>query len=84
MSPLPGDIFKIDPVLRPEYQTIKVLAAIPPQYSDVKLVVNRKEKLPMSDAGVWWTLKKGSQQLQLEAKNGKRVVFSKPVTVEVN
>ena len=84
LSPLPGDIFKIDPVLRPEYQTIKVLAAIPPQYSDVKLVVNRKEKLPMSDAGVWWTLKKGSQQLQLEAKNGKRVVFSRPVTVEVN
>ncbi len=84
LSPLPGDIFKIDPVLRPEYQSIKILAAVPRQFSDVKLVVNKNDKKPFDRAGTWWMLKKGTQRLQLEAKNGDRVVLSKPVTVQVD
>jgi hypothetical protein len=84
LSPLPGDIFKIDPVLRPEYQSIKILAAIPQQFFDVKLVVNKNDKMPFDPAGTWWMLKKGTQRLQLEAKNGNRVVLSKPVTVQVD
>ena len=84
LSPLPGDIFKIDPVLRPEYQAIRIEAAIPQRYADVKLVVNKKEELSLDGNGVWWTLKKGSQRMQLMAKDGRRVVFSKSVTVEVH
>jgi penicillin-binding protein 1C len=83
LSPLSGDIFKIDPVLRLEYQTIKVFAAIPQQFSDVKLVVNKKEKLPMDASGIWWTLRKGTQRLQLEARDRNRLVMSKPITINV-
>jgi penicillin-binding protein 1C len=83
LSPLPGDIFKLDPVLRPEYQSIKVLAVIPQQYSNVKLVVNNKESLPFDPSGTWWQLKKGTQQLRLEARSRNRVVFSKSVTIDV-
>lgn len=84
LSPLSGDIFKIDPVLRPEYQSIKVLAAIPPQYSDVTLVVNKKEKLPIDPSGTWWALKKGTQRLQLVARDRNRIVTSKPITIQVD
>jgi penicillin-binding protein 1C len=84
LSPLSGDIFKLDPVLRPEYQSIKVLAAIPQQFTEVKLVVNKKEKLPIDAAGTWWTLKKGTQRLQLEAKEKNRTVTSKPITIQVD
>ncbi len=83
LSPLPGDIFKIDPILRPEYQTIRVLGVIPEEFSDVKLVVNKKEKLPFDPTGTWWTLKKGVQRLQLEAKDRNRIVMSKAITIEV-
>jgi penicillin-binding protein 1C len=83
LSPLSGDIFKIDPVLRAEYQSIKVSAAIPQQFSDVKLVVNKKEKVPMDASGIWWTLRKGTQRLQLEARDRNRLVMSKPITINV-
>lgn len=83
LSPLSGDIFKLDPILRPEYQSIKILAAIPKNFSGVRLVVNKKESLPFDASGTWWTLKKGTQRLQLEARDGKRVVVSRPVTVAV-
>jgi penicillin-binding protein 1C len=83
LSPLPGDIFKIDPILRPEYQTVKVLGVIPEQFSDVKLVVNKKERLPFDPTGTWWTLKKGTQRLQLEARDKNRVVVSRSITIEV-
>ncbi|HEY6951018.1 MAG TPA: penicillin-binding protein 1C [Bacteroidota bacterium] len=84
LSPLPGDIFKIDPVLRPEYQSIRILAAIPQQFSDVRLVVNKKETLPCDPSGTWWTLKKGRQRLQLEARDRNRVVVSRPITIQVD
>jgi penicillin-binding protein 1C len=84
LSPLSGDIFKLDPVLRREYQSIKILAAIPRQFTDVKLVVNRKEKLPIDGSGTWWTLKKGLQRLQLQARDGNRTVTSKPITIQVD
>ncbi|HTP12124.1 MAG TPA: penicillin-binding protein 1C [Bacteroidota bacterium] len=83
LSPLSGDIFKLDPVLRPEYQTIKVSAAIPPEYSDVKLVINKTEKLRIDDTGAWWALKKGTQRFQLEARDRSRLVLSKPITINV-
>lgn len=83
LSPNSGDIFKIDPVLRPEYQTIKIVAAVPQQLSSVTLVVNKKEKLPYDPSGVWWTLKKGTQRLQLEARDKKGLVHSRPITIEV-
>ncbi len=84
LSPLPGDIFKIDPVLRPEYQAIKILAAIPQQYSEVRLLVNRKEVVPFDPSGTWWNLRKGEQRLQLEARHNNRTVLSKPVTIQVD
>jgi penicillin-binding protein 1C len=83
LSPNSGDIFKIDPVLRPEYQSIKILAAIPQQFTDVKLIVNKTETLPFDPSGTWWSLKKGPQRLQLEARDRKRMVLSKPITIEV-
>ncbi len=83
LSPLPGDIYKIDPVLRPEYQSIQIIAAVPQQLTNVKLVVNKKEKLPFDASGMWWMLKKGIQQLQLEARDRSRLVVSKPITINV-
>jgi penicillin-binding protein 1C len=83
LSPLSGDIFKLDPILRPEYQSIQILAAIPTQFKDVRLVVNRKETILMDPSWTWWTLKKGTQQFQLEARDRNRLVVSKPVTINV-
>ena len=82
LSPLPGDIFKLDPILRPEYQTIKVLASVPQQFSNVILVVNKK-RIPYDPAGTWWTLKKGTQRFQLEAREKDRIVVTKPITIDV-
>jgi len=83
LSPLHGDIFKIDPVLRKEYQSIRITGAVPGQFSDVKLVVNKKETLPFDPSGTWWTLRKGIQRLRLEARDKNRVVMSKAITIEV-
>jgi len=83
LFPLSGDIFKLDPILRPEHQSIRVSAAIPQQYSNVKLVVNKKEKLPIDADGASWTLKKGTQRLQLQARDRNRLVVSKPITINV-
>ena len=76
-------MFKIDPILRPEYQSIQILAAIPREFRNVMLVVNDKERLVMNERGTWWTLKKGTQKLQLEARDRNRLVVSKPITINV-
>ncbi|HTP13850.1 MAG TPA: hypothetical protein VMM37_09470, partial [Bacteroidota bacterium] len=60
-----------------------VSAAIPPEYSDVKLVINKTEKLRIDDTGAWWALKKGTQRFQLEARDRNRLVMSKPITINV-
>ncbi|MGE5315198.1 MAG: penicillin-binding transpeptidase domain-containing protein, partial [Acidobacteriota bacterium] len=64
-SPNQGDLFKIDPSLRREYQTIRVRGFIPAGARDVRLVVDGAEERVFTEAGVVWTLEKGVHQFQL-------------------
>ncbi len=65
LSPNDGDLFKLDPTLRPEYQTVRILGFIPDRVSNVSVVVDDKEFYRYDRRGVWWNLKKGSHRLQL-------------------
>lgn len=83
LSPQNGQIYKIDPILRPEYQTIRVLAHIPPNVSNVTLRVNGEEPIPYSSEKTWWKLKKGVHRLQLDGVLGGKTIRSKPIMITV-
>jgi hypothetical protein len=83
VSPNTGDYFKIDPVLRPEYQTIAISGFIPKAISHVMLYVNGKEKMPFGEDGVQWTLQKGIYQFQLCGLLENQAVKSQSVIINV-
>jgi len=74
-SPNEGDIFKLDPVLRTEFQSIRVVGSIDKSVHSPSLVVNGTERVPFAGRHVWWQLKKGVHRLSLEGtRRGERVV----------
>lgn len=83
LSPQNGQIYKIDPILRKEYQTIRILAHLPPGISDVRVHVNGTDQFPYGSAATWWTLKRGNHRFQLDGKIRGRKVTSRPVTISV-
>ncbi len=80
--PVDGDHFKIDPVLRSEYQSIKVLGTAPEKADSVLLRVDR-DRVSFNPSGTWWTLKPGKHVMQIEAMLGRTKHLSEPVVVEV-
>jgi penicillin-binding protein 1C len=74
--PHSGDVFKIDPVLRKEYQKVKVATTVPQSIGKVKLKVNDSTEIsysPIRDA--WIPLTKGKNTIQLTGiYRGKPVV----------
>jgi penicillin-binding protein 1C len=83
VSPNSGDYFKIDPVLRSEYQTITIAGFIPSRVSQVMLRVNESQDIPFNEHGVEWKLRKGVYRFQLCGYMKEKQVVSKPVVINV-
>jgi penicillin-binding protein 1C len=83
VSPNTGDYFKIDPVLRREYQTITIAGFVPPGMDHVRLRINGAEDRPFTSAGVRWQLQKGVYRFQLVADSRRSEVYSRPVVITV-
>ena len=83
VSPNSGDYYKIDPVLRPEYQTITIAGFVPRGLTGVVLRVNGKEDLPFDAAGVEWKLQKGVFRFQLYGFVEQKQVHSSTVIINV-
>ena len=83
LSPVDGDLFKIDPSLRREYQAIRILANVPPNLSDARLLVDKHEVGPLAAGGAWWDLRRGVHQLRIEARSKERTYVSRVVRIVV-
>jgi hypothetical protein len=82
LYPVDGDHFKIDPVLRSEYQSIKVMGMSPGNADSLLLCVDH-DRVPFEPSGTWWTLKLGRHVMKIEAMVGTTRQLSAPVVVEV-
>ena len=83
VSPSGGEYFKIDPVLRREYQKITIAGFVPRGLSGVVLRINGREDIPFGPSGVEWCLQKGMFRFQLQGRKGDAVVTSAPVVINV-
>jgi penicillin-binding protein 1C len=83
VTPVSGDIYRLDPVLRPEYQTIRIMGSVPQRYRNVRLLVDGTLELPYTSGGVRWKLKRGSHTFQLAARSNAEPTESRPVTIRV-
>ena len=83
VSPNPGDYFKIDPVLRPEYQKILISGFVPQGLTEVVLRINGAQEIAFGPGGVEWQLQKGVFRFQLRGLARNAQVLSAPVTINV-
>jgi hypothetical protein len=84
LTPQDGQLFKIDPVLRKEYQTIRITGRVPPDVSDVRVRLNNGRVLSYNAEGLWWQLQKGEHRFQLEGVRRGRLVRSAAVDITVH
>jgi len=86
LFPQEGDIFKLDPVLRPHYQSIRFRASVPPDLgiSSVEWWVNGQKVgssgLPYTFP---WALKKGAWTIKATARGKEKVLESATVKILV-
>lgn len=82
--PEDGAMFKLDPVLRREYQAVKFTVAVGGSYNDVRLLVDGK---PLSrnieSSSYEWSLEEGDHAFQLVGEKNGRIVKSNVVHVRV-
>ncbi len=83
VAPVNGDVYKLDPVLRREYQTLRVLGSIPDRMRDVRLRVDGSAEVPYQNGGVRWTLAPGAHVFSLVGLLADHLVESRPVTIHV-
>jgi penicillin-binding protein 1C len=83
VSPNTGDYFKIDPVLRREYQTITIAGFVPRGLSGITLRVNGGQEIPFDETGVRRQLQKGVFRFQLSGYAGEKQCVSLPVVINV-
>jgi penicillin-binding protein 1C len=87
ISPEPQTIFRIDPVLPPDIQQVRFLAAAPSGAHDVTFFV---DGIPLAVVNsppfqVWWTLTPGEHTISASGYDGSdRVIQSSAVSVTVN
>ena len=84
LSPMSGDYFKLDPVLRSEFQTVLVRAYVPPPAGRAELLVDGTAMCSLSDGIGWWRLQRGVHRLQVQAELQGRRMSSKSVLVTVD
>ncbi|MEO8167519.1 MAG: penicillin-binding protein 1C [bacterium] len=85
--PSTGDVFKLDPILRAEYQTVTIESQIEPGVKEVSLWLNGtpvatlqppfRFRLPLA------SLRKGSSTLMLKGKRNSKSIQSDPIVVAV-
>jgi penicillin-binding protein 1C len=78
-----GEIFKIDPILRPEYQSIKIVGIIPEGISNVHLKLDDEQELLYNPDGVWWGLQRGIHTFHLEGDRHSKKIVSKEIKIFV-
>ncbi|MGD0337236.1 MAG: penicillin-binding protein 1C [Bacteroidota bacterium] len=83
VAPGNGEIFKIDPVLRPEYQSIKIVGIVPEGTSDVQIRFDDIREFPYTDGGVWWNLQRGIHKFYLRGRAQNKDVVSRSVTITI-
>jgi penicillin-binding protein 1C len=85
-SPQDGDVFKLDPVLRPEYQALRLRASLAEEIGveAVEWWVNgRKVGRAGFPFSLPWHLRPGSYIIQARADLGSGMVASRPVKIKV-
>jgi penicillin-binding protein 1C len=82
VSPNTGDYFRIDPVLRQEYQSILIKGFVPDSIDEVELHINA-DTVPFDGSGFQWKLRKGEYRLQLSGTRRGNDVVSAPVHITV-
>ena len=84
--PRNGDIFQIDPVLRDEYQRIKLKVSLAPGSPARKvewLVNGRKVGEAAHPYSIFWNLLPGSYTIKARTTSGRLTVESQPVRITV-
>lgn len=84
--PRDGDVFKLDPVLKRDYQSITLRALAPDGggLDDVSWWVNgRIAARSGTELALSWRLRPGSYTIKVTASDGRRRLESRPVTVRV-
>jgi penicillin-binding protein 1C len=81
--PHSGDVFKIDPVLRKEYQKIKIETLLPSALRNAHLFVNGTETIPIESDGTWWQLRKGEHVMQVIGTFKKWKISSRKIKILV-
>lgn len=86
LQPVNGDIFKIDPVLRPEFQTLKLEACVPPKtgIAAVEWRVNGHTLGESSSPFFFlWHLKPGYYTIEAFGTAGGKIFKTPPVKIQV-
>lgn len=82
--PSDGDIFKIDPILRPEYQTLQLEALAPHGTNTVEWIIDSvsvaKTKSPYSAR---WQLTEGTHRMQLKVDSQPTPLYSPEILISV-
>lgn len=83
--PEEGDFFRIDPLLRPEYQKIKLRAVVPEGCRSLTYIVDSQRLAPVTGPfSLSWQLTPGRHRLEAEALGADGgLQRSRPVTIEV-
>ena len=81
--PVDGMLFHLDPVLRPEFQKIRLTGFYDAGLKDVEWLVN-KEPFSTSFTNTYWPLNPGQTTFQIQARAvDGTVIRSRPVSIEV-
>ena len=84
--PRNGDMFKIDPILRRSYQTVRFVASVPKEFPIDRLEwwINGKKKSETSTQSSYsWKLHPGLYTITVLARSENRVIKSRPVFIRV-
>ncbi|MGB9773866.1 MAG: penicillin-binding protein 1C [Bacteroidota bacterium] len=82
--PEDGAVFKIDPVLRRNYQTVKIAVAIGDGYQNVRLEIDGEPSAEISQRRTFhWNLESGEHVFQLVGERNGKLVRSRKVHISV-
>ena len=84
--PRNGDIFKIDPILRRIYQTVRFMASVPKEFPFDRMEwwINGKKKSETDTQSPYsWKLQPGLYTIIVLVRSENRVIKSRPVSIRV-
>jgi len=84
LFPMDGDIFKLDPILRRNFQSIRFKASIPDELnpSSIKWRLDG-ENIGTTQEPFYWTLKPGTHSLSIRLLANKKWTQSQPISFTV-